>query len=83
MHDIPQILMLDIDEELISEETKLLEEDSVTVIRSSDASDALERLGEIDPDLIVLGTEVPMINGDLPLTLILKATHASIVAVGH
>lgn len=83
MHETPKVLILDIDEELISAETKFLEEDGVTVIKSSDVSDVLGRLEEMNPDLILIGTEVPMINGDLPLTLILKVSHAPIVAIGH
>ena len=69
MQEIPKVLILDMDEELISTKTKLLEEDGIAVISSSDARDVLGRLDQIDPDLIIIGTEVPMINGELPLTL--------------
>ena len=83
MPDIPKILILDMDEELILEKTRLLEEDGATVIKSSDANDVLGRLEEIDPDLIIIGTEVPMINGELPLTRIRRMTHVPILVIGY
>ena len=83
MVNIPKILVFDIDEELISQVAIFLEEVCAIVFTSSDTTTVLERLGEIDPDLIIIGTEMPMINGDLPLTLVLKATNAPIMAIGH
>ncbi|MBN2074456.1 MAG: response regulator [Dehalococcoidales bacterium] len=83
MREIPKVLILDMDEELISIKTKLLEEDGVAVISSSDASDVLGRLDQINPDLIVMDTEVPMINGELPLTLFRRLTNVPILVIGH
>ena len=83
MGNSSKVLIIDNDNDLVMEKTKLLEEDGLNVVTNSDARDALERLGEIKPDLIIIGTEIPMINGDLPLTLLLKATQAPILVVGH
>ena len=81
--DIPKVLILDMYEDLIAEKTRLLEADGITVISSSDAGDVLGRLEEIDPDLIVLGTEVPMINGELPLIVFRRMTRSPILVIGH
>ena len=83
MRKIPKVLILDMYEDLIAEKTRLLEESGISVISSSDANDALGKLEEIDPDLIVMGTEVPMINGVLPLTLFRRITHVPILVIGH
>ena len=81
--DIPRVLILDMYKDLIAEKTQLLEEDGLAVTSSSDAGEVLGRLEEIDPDLIIIGTEVPMINGELPLTLFRRATHVPILVVGY
>ena len=83
MQEIPKVLILDMDEELISKKTKLLEEDGIAVISSSDVREALEKLEEINPHLIILNTEVPMINGELPLTLFRRLTNVPILVIGH
>jgi len=83
MNNIPKILILHIDEELISQEKTLLEEDGVTVINLSNARYAIEHLENINPDLIIIGTEVPMINGNLTLTVFRGITQIPILAVGH
>jgi len=83
MRKIPKVLILDMYEDLIAEKTRLLEESGISVISSSDANDALGKLEEIDPDLIVMGTEVPMINGVLPLTLFRRLTNVPILVIGH
>ena len=78
-----RVLILDIYDDLIAEKTRLLEEDGISVISTSDGRGALEKLEEIDPDLIIIGTEVPMINGVLPLILFRKVTHVPIMVIGH
>jgi len=83
MHKTPKVLILDMYEDLIAEKTRLLEEAGISVTSSSDAGDVLGRLDQIAPDLIVLGTEVPMINGELPLILFRRVTHVPILVIGH
>ena len=83
MQEIPKVLILDMDEELISTKTKLLEEDGIAVISSSDVRETLEKLEEINPHLIILNTEVPMINGELPLTLFRRMAHVLILVIGY
>jgi len=56
MRENPKVLILDMDEELIFTKKRLLEEDGISVISSSDARGALEKLDEINPDLIILNT---------------------------
>lgn len=83
MLSIPSVLILDTDDELVLQEKKFLEEDGAKVISSSNPNVVLARLEEINPDLIVLGTEVPMVNGDLPLTVFRSATRVPILVIGH
>ena len=83
MGNAPKVLVLDIYEDLIAEKTRVLEADGITVISSSDARDVLGRLDQIDPDLIIIGTEVPMINGELPLTRFRRLTNVPILVIGH
>jgi len=83
MDDISKILILHIDEELLSQEKALLEEEGLAVISLSDARYAVEHLEKVNPNLIIIGTEVPMINGYLPLTIFRSITQVPILAVGH
>jgi len=80
---IHKILILHIDEELISQEKTLLERDGATVINLSHAREAIEQLENINANLIIIGTEVQMINGNLILTVFRRITQVPILAVVH
>ena len=77
-----RIIVIEKDETTRLKASAALEQAGYEVTTAADAADGLKKIYEARPDLIVMGGELPMVNGEDPLLRVRQASYLPIIVLG-